>query len=287
MRKLVVLMTCHNRKEKTLACLRALFAAEMPEGIGLEVVLVDDASTDGTGSAAAALDPRVCVHYGDGSLFWNGGMRLAFAESMKRQFDFYLWLNDDTTLVESGVRHLIGTYDSLREVHGDQLMIVGATRDSESNQLTYGGFLRSGGLFRPLALELVRPSEAPVPCDTMNGNCVLIPAVIPALIGNLDPEFNHGLGDIDYGLRANKAGCAIWVAAGFIGTCSRNVIAGTYLDRHLPLGLRIRAVFGIKGLPPKPWAIYTRRHSGIFWPLYWAWPYLKTAISGLHRMGRR
>jgi hypothetical protein len=36
---------------------------------------------------------------GDGSLFWNGGMRLAYADAMRSDFDYYLWLNGDTSQV--------------------------------------------------------------------------------------------------------------------------------------------------------------------------------------------
>lgn len=40
----------------------------------------------------------------------------------------------------------------------------------------------------------------------MNGNCVFIPSEIVNAIGNLDPIFSHAMGDIDYGLRAQKKG---------------------------------------------------------------------------------
>ena len=284
--KLVVSMTCHNRREKTLACLRALFAADLPGKIRLEVILVDDGSTDETGVASAALDPRVSVIYGDGRLFWNGGMRMAIAEAMKRQPNFFLWLNDDTTLEEFGLNHLLDTFESLRHAHGDRLVIVGATCDPESKQFTYGGYRRCGGFFRPLALEMVGPGGVPVQCDTMNGHCVLLPAIVPALIGNLDPGFIHTMGDVDYGLRARKNGCSIWVAPRFIGTCARNSSVGQFNDVDLPMRQRMRNVISTKSLPPKPWAVYTRRHAGFFWPVYWAWPYVKTAISSLRNFGR-
>ena len=148
MTRLVVCLTCHNRKEKTLACLSALYATDLPHKIQVEVILVDDGSTDGTGTASAALDRRITVVYGDGKLFWNGGMRMAFAEAWKSRPDFYVWLNDDTTLEKHALQHLLETYDSLRSSHGDRLIIVGATFDPESNRLTYGGFRRCGGYLR-------------------------------------------------------------------------------------------------------------------------------------------
>jgi glycosyltransferase involved in cell wall biosynthesis len=46
---IAVLMTCFNRKEKTLCCIESLFAQEnMPT---FDLYVCDDASTDGTSEA--------------------------------------------------------------------------------------------------------------------------------------------------------------------------------------------------------------------------------------------
>ena len=44
MNKIAAILTCHNRKEKTLACLHSLFSIIST----IDVFLVDDGSTDGT-----------------------------------------------------------------------------------------------------------------------------------------------------------------------------------------------------------------------------------------------
>ncbi|WP_333410708.1 hypothetical protein [Microcoleus sp. LAD1_D5] len=48
--RIAVLLTCFNRKQKTLACLEALFNQTLPADTSLTTYLVDDASTDGIGS---------------------------------------------------------------------------------------------------------------------------------------------------------------------------------------------------------------------------------------------
>ena len=45
---IAVLLTCHNRKEKTVACLTELYNCTIPANYAFEVFLVDDGSTDGT-----------------------------------------------------------------------------------------------------------------------------------------------------------------------------------------------------------------------------------------------
>ena len=57
MKRIAVLMTVHNRREKTLLCLERLFANRMPEGYSMAVYLTDDGCTDGTAEAVSAQYP--------------------------------------------------------------------------------------------------------------------------------------------------------------------------------------------------------------------------------------
>ena len=52
MKNIAILITCHNRKEKTIQCLEALFFQNgLGEQFNIEVFLVDDGCTDGTPEA--------------------------------------------------------------------------------------------------------------------------------------------------------------------------------------------------------------------------------------------
>jgi GT2 family glycosyltransferase len=135
--------------------------------------------------------------------------------------------------------------------------------------------------------DLVPATSVPVRCDTFNGNVVLVPADVVAVLGNLEPTFVHAMGDTDYGLRAGDAGLQSWVMPGFAGTCSNNSKQGTFNDRALTLAKRLRRMSQPKGLPPVPWLVMTHRHAGPLWPAYWAWPYLRViGDSLLERVGR-
>jgi GT2 family glycosyltransferase len=113
----------------------------------------------------------------------------------------------------------------------------------------------------------------------MNGNCVLIPRAIAKEVGNLDAAFRHGMGDLDYGLRSRKAGFAIYIAAGYAGTCAVNPAQGTWRDRTVSFTARWRNLVSAKVLPPKEWMLYTRRHCGPLWPLHAISPYVKTILG--------
>lgn len=271
--KIGVLLTVFNRKEKTLHCLRRLSAAA-PPGVSVEVTLLDDGSTDGTSEAVAGEFPDVHILRGDGSAFWNGGMRRAWQAASSSDPDFYLWLNDDTLLDSSAIEKLLKT----SSFFADQAIIVGTTYDAETGKATYGGVRRNSHL-QPLRFSLVQPQEMPQPAHTMNGNCVLVPQAVFQKVGNLSPDFTHGMGDFDYGLRAQRRGVEVWVAPGLVGTCSRNPIEGTWQDETLPRNVRLQKLRSIKGLPPRDWASFTSMHGGPLWPVYWSTPYVRTALQ--------
>src|SRR5262249_22106572 len=126
------------------------------------------------------------------------------------------------------------------------------------------------------------PGAAPITCDAMNGNCVLIPAEVAAVVGNLDYTFKHAMGDFDYALRARRKGFQIWLAAGFFGTCKHNLTTEDFINPRLPLNVRLRSILDRKNLPPRAWGRYARRHAGPLWPAYWAWPYLKVFMRSIH-----
>ena len=133
--KIAVLIACHNRKEKTIKCLYALFNQHDIEGVNLKVFLVDDGSTDGTRQAIEELFPKVIVKEGTGNLYWARGMSLAWQEALKskEKFDYYLWLNDDTCLFNTAIKELLKTQRNGAEI------IVGSVCDPVTKHRTYGG----------------------------------------------------------------------------------------------------------------------------------------------------
>jgi GT2 family glycosyltransferase len=271
---LAVLITSHSRKAKTLECIRRVYNQEGRDAFCVKVYLVDDGSTDGTADAVRVQFPEATVLNGSGSLYWNGGMRLAFAHAMSKGFDFYLLLNDDTRLLPDATAKLLHTYRQVTTGAGADAIIVGSTFDSTTGRMSYGGMC-SVSQFSPMDVRKIPPSNAPQRCDTINGNCVLIPHIVAATMGNLDPAFTHAMGDMDYGYRAKKAGCSLWIAPGYVGECVLNTGRGFWTDRSLSVRERWCRLLGPKGLPPREWFVFTSRHAGPLWPLYWLNPYLK------------
>lgn len=273
MTRVVAILTTFNRRELTLACLDRLLVAARQAAIELSIIVVDDASTDGTPQAVRQRFPSVHLVAGGGELFWNRGMHKGMALAMEQPADFLLWLNDDTLLQHDALSRLLHESGQLHARTGREVLLAGATCDGQG-RVTYGGSASRGGL-RRFQYRRVWNAAEPVECDVINGNCVLIPSVLAKAVGNLDPAFEHAMGDTDYSLRARAAGFPVYVASGFVGECSHNPTAATFHDTSMTLAVRWRMMTSRKGLPPKSYAHFMRRHGGIIWPLYFAWPYLR------------
>ena len=284
MQTIAVLLTCHNRVAKTLECLSHLFNQSIYGDMNLKVYLVDDGSTDGTGTIVKEKYPKINVIYGNGDLFWNRGMHRAFGEALKVGFDFYLWLNDDTLLYPNALSTLLEAHLDLVGRGRTASIIVASTRDSVTGEFTYGGLITAGKLFNPLQLRLQPPRTEAVSCDTMCGNCVLIPKQVTDVIGNIDPTYLHRYGDVDYGLRARAAHCDLWIAPGYLADCQENPNADRHQDQKLSFRERLDELHGLKGLGKGDWFRFVRTHGGPLWIGVWVLPYLRLIYDSFRKV---
>ncbi len=265
-----------------MRCLERLRAQVHDAGAALTAILVADGSSDGTATAVRAQYPEVRVVEGSGQLYWNGGMRLAIEVARREDPDYYLLLNDDTHLLAGALAGLLTAHRLLAAAGQAPCLVVGSTQDPETGEQSYGGW-RRGGWLNPARIQMVAPGPAAQRCDTMNGNCVLVPRDVLQRVGNLDDTFTHRMGDLDYGYRAGQARCSLWVAPGYVGECVANSGKGLWVDPSLPAREQWRRALGPKGLPPREWLVFTYRHFGPVWPAAFAWPYLKIWWLALRR----
>lgn len=265
---------------KCLHSLREQFS-EPPLGgsVDVRVVLVDDGSSDGTGDAVRREFPDTIVLEGDGQLFWGGGMHKAFAEAMKFNPDYYLWLNDDTELLSGSLVSMLTFISGLAEKGQANSILTGATCSKETGETTYGGVV-SKHRWWPLQYRVVEPAGKPIECDTINGNCVLIPKTVADKVGNIDLTFAHYLADHDYGYRARQQGATLWLSDKHIGYCElsaperrgrkkisfREALSRLKTPKGLPIG-------DVDLTPFKEWKEYSRRYGGRLWPIYFLAPY--------------
>lgn len=248
---IAVIMTVHNRKDMTISCLSHLFNSIIPFNYILDVYLTDDGCTDGTPEAIKELYPKVNILKGDGTLYWNRGMYLAWSEAVKKEHDYYLWLNDDTFLLRYSLSRLI----KCSRNYFDDYIIVGSTSGTtELEKITWGGYLFKTGLITDITHDNV--------CDLINGNIVLIPNSVYKKVGLNDPYFHHAIGDFDYSLRAKKLEVLSVVAEGVYGQCDLNSRIPTWSNPAVSLRKRFKALFKPDELNPFELFHYKKRHFG-------------------------
>jgi GT2 family glycosyltransferase len=278
---IAALLTCHNRKPTTLACLEALFGQVLPPKYALRVYLVDDGCTDGTADAVRASFPEVTVIPADGSLFWSGGMNLAWRTAACADPDFYLWLNDDTNVRPGGLTTLLSTWDELVAAGQDRAIVVASCCDPVTGEHTYGGErLRDAhpGRSSPVSPDPARTLQ----CDTFQGNCVLVPRSTFKALG-FARRFQHSISDTDYGLYATRKGIPVIIAPGHLAECTLNPVFecphSAWQNRKLPRRVRWQKLIDRRGLPPADWWRFLWAHARLRALVYWPIPYVRVWLG--------
>jgi len=266
---IAVLATSFNRRDTTLRSLEALRAAAGE--LTYHVWLVDDASTDDTSAMVRQNHPEVTLIAGTGSLYWNGGMLKAWQAAIAQHADYYLLLNDDLELEPDSLVRLHSMQKELEALHGPKVISIGRVVDPDTGQTTYGGYVTASRLSR---LNFKHVPNGGQPCDTMNGNCALIPARATQDVGLLDQHYRHHTGDVDYGLRARDAGYLLIQTPYPVGRTSFNTAFHAKQNR-LTWSNRRFVLNHPKGIPLKEWLYFCRRHGGWLWPINFIVRYIK------------
>lgn len=253
-----VLITCHNRKEKTIKCLSLLLNEVSQQDNEFTIYLVDDGSTDGTEKAVKSIFSGVNIIKGSGDLFWNQGMRLAWlSAALVKDYDFYIWLNDDTFLHSGALNHMFECYNEAKSEVGTEVIITGACSQDFTNKIfSYGGRDKR---------EPVIPNDEIQKCIFINGNFVLVPKFIYQSIGNLSDSYTHSMGDFDYGLRAQKKGFKCYTTKKYVASCALNEGIPGWCDAKNNLKKRWRLFNAPTGLCIKEYIKFRKR----FWPNSW------------------
>ena len=250
---IAVLITCHNRKTKTLRCLKHLFNSKFKKSYNLDVFLVDDGSSDGTSKAVNKNYPKVNIIESDGSLFWGRGMRLAWEAAVKyKEFDYFLWLNDDTNIYTSSINEML----EICANNNNEVIVVGSTIDPFKKRISYGGILKDK--------SLVIPNGNRQECNAFNGNVILISSFVFKKLGYIDNYYTHYYGDTDYGLRAKGKSIKCLVSYNFIGECSMHDKVRDCFDPEINILKRMQHLYTPLGHSPIQFFRLELAHKGIF-----------------------
>jgi GT2 family glycosyltransferase len=277
--KTAILLTCHNRKDKTLTCLSSLYNCKIPQGFTFDVILVDDGSTDGTSKAVKEKYPLIKIITGNGNLFWAGGMRMAWSDAISKNYDAYLLINDDVVLSENVLQSIIDTHQYSLAHFDKGGIYVSSTFDKGSNTISYGGKTIRKNLFGIENKEVV-PSVIPISCNLTNANILFVNANVVEKIGLFDPRFKQSFADYDYSYTAFKNKLPVLVCPSIGGYCNNDHV-NNWSSVNTTLKKRIAHLYSPKGLEYKEYMYYIRKHFPLSLPYFFIMVWLKTIFPGI------
>lgn len=245
MSTIATIITCYNRRQLTIRCLDHLFKLNN----NVDVYLVDDDSTDGTSKAIQQKFPQVNIIHGNGDLFWNRGMHTAWEHASKKDYDYYLWLNDDVILYNNCFVELL----SADKIANSEAIISGAVESHDKSSIIYGGSDQTK--------RLIVPNGNLQEIKKLNGNIVLIPKFVFKQLGNLDSKFHHDLGDVDYGFRAIEKGIKVYLTENVVASGEANSFCRVRLQNSTLLK-RLKKLYSPMGSNPNINFYFRRRHFG-------------------------
>ena len=281
--RVAVLLTCFNRKEKTLKALSALYKAYEVEmdRISMAIYLTDDGSTDGTGEAIKTAYPEIKVLQGTGDLYWAGGMRLAWSEALKGNYDSFLLLNDDTNVADNMFSELLETHLYSLNKYKQGGVYMGSTRDEVTDKHSYGGQIFTNR-FMAKYVKVLPNGTSPQPVELGNANIMWVSKNVVEKIGILSEKYIHGLADFDYTLMAAKAKLPVLISSNYLGTCV-NDHTNPYLKfSKMSFKQRLHFLYNPIGLDFKSNLQYNKRNFPYRLPIVYIMGLLKVLFPSVY-----
>lgn len=279
MKQIAILITCFNRKAKTLQCIGDLRASQLKAEAGTDIYVVDGGSSDGTVEAVGERFPEVHVRREDG-LYWAGGMRAAWRMALDggKDYDFFFLVNDDTRIYADTLQRLLDADDHARRTYGKGGIYVGSTKAIGEERFSYGGrkLLRWGHT----KCRTVMPDADYHPCELGNANIMLVSRDVHDRIGGFSETYTHGIADYDYTLRAVRAGLPCLVIPGYGGECVDDH-GNNWAPASASLRERIRFLKSPKGLAYGEYLHYIREFFPKEYAISWVKLWLKTLFPSL------
>ncbi len=212
MNKIAILIPVFNKIEYTKKCLDQLcsFFSDKPElAERYKIIVIDDASTDGTANWIQQHHPQVIILHGDGNLWWSGGINMGAEYAIKELHCDYLLLWNNDIQVEASyfvtVLELLKRYDkntilgSKIYANPEKTLIwsMGGVFDPKRGTNHMIGYLDTDG----------ENYSSPRSVDWITGMGTIVPSDIVKKIGYWDQiNFPQYFGDSEFTYRAKING---------------------------------------------------------------------------------
>lgn len=201
----------YNGRDITLATVGSLLQLDYPR---LEIVVVDNGSTDGSDEAIGAAFPQVRRLRTEHNLGISGGLNLGFRLGLEEGWDYLMPMNNDIEVAPDLLRELVAAAEGDETIgcvgpkcyyyFGDRSRLWSAggrlrfreavTRERGMGDLDRGQYDRDGEV------------------DYSNGALMLIRRQAMQAAGLWDPIYHVSVEDADWCVRMKRAGFRCWYA---------------------------------------------------------------------------
>lgn len=201
----------YDGRDLTLATLGSLLALEYEE---LDLLVVDNGSTDGSDAAVAERFPQVRRLRTEANLGISGGLNLGFREGLAEGYDFLMPMNNDIEVAPDLLGELLRAAGRAADIGcvGPKCYYFYGDRDrlwSAGGQLRFReAVTRERGMG-----ELDRGQyDVEREVDYVNGALMLIRREAMLATGLWDPVYGVSVEDADWCVRMKRAGFRCWYA---------------------------------------------------------------------------
>lgn len=199
-----------KQRELTLECLKSVSGLEYPED-KLQVIVVDNASKDGSVETLREVFPKVAVIENEFNLGYTGGNNVGIRRALHHKCEYILLLNNDV-LVESNALSRLLEYAKTKP----QCAFLGPLikiREEPQKILSAGGRLVNGWRAVHLGEEenTVEGFYQERDVDFLSGCALLIRMAVLDKIGLLDERYYLYHEDVEWCARARKSGYSVQI----------------------------------------------------------------------------
>lgn len=204
-----IVLTHGGAEEITAACIESLLQQDYP---ALTVLLVDNASFDGSGERLRDRYPRIRYLNTGGNFGYTGGNNRGMRHAAENGADFLLVLNNDTVLERDCVSQLVRSVPQAAKlgVIAPKILFFD---DPERIWYAGGDYVEARALGRHRREgERDAPGEAPR-LDEMTfatGCCFLMPTPVFRATGGFRDDFFIYCEDVELSLRLTRAGFKLY-----------------------------------------------------------------------------
>lgn len=202
----IIVVVNWNGREDTLACLASL--RTLDEG-PLDVLVVDNGSTDGSVPAIRAGFPEVELIETGRNLGFAGGSNIGIEAALAREAEFILLLNNDTVVSPGVVRELVAVARAMPDVAAVSPKIY---YHADPTRVWYAGarWVAALARFEHIGKETledgVQSDGQPMDTEYACGCAMLLPARSLRRVGLLDTGLFLLYEEVDWCFRARRAG---------------------------------------------------------------------------------